>query len=406
VRVAAALAELSPSKLVSSNAMRLVSVRLRNVGVFEDTTVSLADGATARGEARTGAADAAVEDEAPEVLAPRPVTVLFGADGIGKTTLLTALAVTRPGYALPPSPYPRPASSLPGAGGSASGAAAGVDAPASVVTEWLLGEDDPERPHPLVVASPSAVLDGESTETAGIRRREQALFDRRAQGDGGFVFVGFSGARWFSRAANMLSVPERSVLRYDVRHAASFDDPTRADLTRETKQVLAYAGIARALGAQRAEYTHLERFDAAVREVVDVMLAPFGFTYAGVSPLSLEPEATDGAGHVVAFDALPRAARHLVAFGALSLRALFAAYPHSDDPREGEGVVAIDDVDAQQDPSMLRALVPLLRSALPNVQWILTTSSAQLAMACAPGEVIALRRTDTSRIEANEGVLH
>ncbi|MDB5218165.1 MAG: hypothetical protein JWO86_6092 [Myxococcaceae bacterium] len=386
--------------------MRLVSVRLRNVGVFEDTTVSLADGATARAEARTGADDAAVEDEAPEVLAPRPVTVLFGADGIGKTTLLTALAVTRPGYALPPSPYPRPTSSLPGAGGSASGAASGVDAPASVVTEWLLGEDDPERPHPLVVASPSAVLDGESTETAGIRRREQALFDRRAQGDGGFVFVGFSGARWFSRAANMLSVPERSVLRYDVRHAASFDDPTRADLTRETKQVLAYAGIARALGAQRAEYTHLERFDAAVREVVDVMLAPFGFTYAGVSPLSLEPEATDGAGHVVAFDALPRAARHLVAFGALSLRALFAAYPHSDDPREGEGVVAIDDVDAQQDPSMLRALIPLLRSALPNVQWILTTSSAQLAMACAPGEVIALRRTDTSRIEANEAVLH
>ena len=381
--------------------MRLVSVRLRNVGVFEDTTVRLADGATAPGEARAGT-DEAGDDEVAAVLAPRPVTVLFGADGIGKTTLLTALAVTRPGYALPPSPYPRTTSALPGAGGSAGS----VDAPASVVTEWLLGEDDPERPHPLVVSSPSAVLDGESTEAAGSRRREQALFDRRAQGDGGFVFVGFSGARWFSRAANMLSVPERSILRYDVRHAASFDDPTRADLTRETKQVLAYAGIARALGGQRAEYTHLERFDAAVREVVDVMLAPFGFTYAGVSPLSLEPEATDASGRVVAFDALPRAARHLVAFGALSLRALFAAYPHSDDPRDREGVVAIDDVDAQQDPSMLRVLVPLLRSALPNVQWILTTSSAQLAMACAPGEVVALRRTDTSRIEANEGVLH
>jgi hypothetical protein len=196
------------------------------------------------------------------------------------------------------------------------------------------------------------------------------------------------------------------VLRYDVRHAASFDDPTRADLTRETKQVLAYAGIARALGAQRAEYTHIERFDGALREVVDVMLAPFGFTYAGVSPLSLEPEATDGAGHVIAFDALPRAARHLVAFGALSLRALFAAYPHGGDPRQREGVVAIDDVEAQQDPSMLRVLVPLLRTALPNVQWVLTTSSAQLAMACAPGEVVALRRTAASRIEANDDVLH
>jgi hypothetical protein len=378
--------------------MRLVSIRLRNVGVFEDTTVHLADGATAPGEARSD--EHAGDDEAAAEPSPRPVTVLFAADGIGKTTLLTALAVTRPGYALPPSPSPHATSAL---GSAARGA---VDAPASVVTEWLLGEDDPERPHPLVVSSPSAVLDGESTEAAGSRRREQALFDRRAQGGGGFVFLGFSGARWFSRAANMLSVPERSVLRYDVRHAATFDDPTRADLTRETKQVLAYAGIARALGGQRAEYTHIERFDAALREVVDVMLAPFGFTYAGVSPLSLEPEATDGAGQVVAFDALPRAARHLVAFGALSLRALFAAYPHGGDPRQREGVVAIDDVDAQQDPSMLRVLVSLLRSALPNVQWVLTTSSAQLAMACAPGEVVALRRTESSRIEANEGILH
>jgi len=380
--------------------MRLVSVRLRNVGVFEDTTVRLADGAAAPPPTAplSPGDDEGDDDHGSEVLAPRPVTVIFGADGIGKTTLLTALAVTRPGYALPPAPYPRAAAAI--------GTATPPDGPSSVVTEWLLGEDDPERPHPLVVTSPSAALDGETTEAAGARRREQALFDRRAQNDGGFVFVGFSGARWFSRTANMLSVPERSVLRYDVRHAASFDDPTRADLTRETKQVLSYSAIARALANQREAYAHLVRFDAAVREVVDVMLEPFGFTYAGVSPLSLEPEATDKAGRVVAFDALPRPARHLVAFGALSLRAMFAAYPHSEDPREREAVVAIDDIEAQQDPSMLRMLVPLLRHALPNVQWLLTTSSTALAMSCDPGVVVALRRSEGASVEAGEGVLH
>ena len=122
-----------------------------------------------------------------------------------------------------------------------------------------------------------------------------------------------------------------------------------------------------------------------------------------------EPEATDKAGSVVAFDALPRPARHLVAFGALSLRALFAAYPGAPDPRACEGVVAVDDVEAQQDPAMLRCLIPLLRRALPNVQWILTTASTQLALACASGEVVALRRTGETgetRIEVNEGVLH
>src|SRR4051812_15860824 len=206
--------------------MRLVSVRLRNVGVFDDTTIRFADGPTASAMAVAGAALDEDDDSAPSP--PRPVTVLFGADGIGKTTLLTALSMTRPGYALPPLPHPRP------------NGAPTQDEPPAVVTEWLLGDDDPARPHPLLVASPSAVLASETSDAAVARRREQALFDRRAQTEGGFVFVGFSGARWFSRNANMLSTPERTILRYDVRQPGSFDDPTRADLTRETKQVLAY----------------------------------------------------------------------------------------------------------------------------------------------------------------------
>jgi hypothetical protein len=139
--------------------MRLVSVRLRGVGVFEDIMIRLADGGDR------------ADDDAHEIVAPRPVTVLFGADGIGKTTLLTALSVTRPGHALPPSPYPR----------APAPASAEPVAPPSAVTEWLLGDDDPERPHPLVVASPSAVLDGETTESAGARRRDEARSDRSAQ---------------------------------------------------------------------------------------------------------------------------------------------------------------------------------------------------------------------------------
>ncbi len=358
--------------------MKLASVRLHRVGPFDDVTLRF----TERKDDD--------EDDAPA--ATRPLTVVFGGDGTGKTTLLSAIALTRPGYALPPLPQGRER-----------------EEPAWVACDWALGDDDPERPHPLRVTSPTAVLDGEPPEVAAIRRREQGLFDRRAQSEGGFVFVAFSGARWFSRAANALSVPERSILRYDVRAPATFDDPTRADLTRETKQVLAYAAIAHALGGSRADYMHLARFDAAVREVVDAMLVPFGFSYAGAgtSPLSLEPEVRDASGRVVPFDALPRPAKHLAAIGALSLRALFAAYPNADDPREREGVVAIDDLESQQDPAMLRAIVPLLRRALPNVQWILTTSSTQLAMSCAASEVLALRKSSAGgSVEIGEGVLH
>jgi hypothetical protein len=142
-----------------------------------------------------------------------------------------------------------------------------------------------------------------------------------------------------------------------------------------------------------------------VREVLDVVLEPFDLTHAGVSPTSLEPQARSARGGLVSFDAMPRAARHLAAFVTLPLRALFAAYPGSETPREREGVVTIDDIESQQDPVLLRAVVPLLRRALPNVQWILTTSSTHLALACESSEVVALRRTSRS-VELGEGLLH
>lgn len=375
--------------------MRLLRVSLHNVGPFDDAVLRL----TPPEAADAAPAHPAEEEESATVYAtsPRPVTVVFGGDGTGKTSLLSALALTRPGHALPPLPpsgavrEPRPAG----------------EAPPWVATEWLLGEDDPERPHPLVVASPAAILPGETPEAAAVRRREQALFDRRAQQEGGYVFVSFSGARWFSRVSNMLSVPERSILRYDVRQpSTSFDDPTRADLTRETKQIISYAAVGAALGGGSAEYHHLVRFEAALREVIDVVLEPFELMHAGVSPTTLEPQARSTRGSIVPFDAIPRAARHLIAFVTLPLRALFAAYPGSETPREREGVVAIDDVESQQDPALLRALVPLLRRALPNVQWILTTASTQLALACDASDVVALRRTATSRVELGEGLLH
>jgi hypothetical protein len=377
--------------------MRLLRIELHRIGPFDSAVLRLGPEPVSDAPMSDPGGDVP-EGSGPAYGPPRPVTVLFGADGTGKTSLLSAVGLTRPGNTLPP---------LPPLQRERDTRASSGDAAPFVATEWLLGDDDPERPHPLVVASPSAVFPGETVETAALRRREQALFDRRAHQEGGHVFVSFSGARWFSRAANMLTMPERSILRYDVRQpGASFDDPTRADLTRETKQVLSYASVGSALAGGRAEFDHLVRFDAALMGVLDIVLEPFDLAYAGVSPTTLEPQARSARGGLVPFDALPRAARHLIAFVALPLRALAAAYPGAESPRDREGVVAIDDVECQQDPAHLRMLVPLLRRALPNVQWLLTTASTQLALACEPSEVIALRRTSRDRIELGAGLLH
>ncbi|WP_437875175.1 hypothetical protein [Sorangium sp. So ce513] len=375
--------------------MLLSRVRLAHVGPFDDLSLSFEDAAGA----------------------PRRLVVLFGGDGVGKTTILSAIASTRPGYAIAQ---------------QRSRADEGVSP--LVVTDWMLGADDPVRAHPLRVASPNARLD-ETEDAALVRRREQSLFERRAA-EGGFVLVALSGARWFSRTAIVLTTPERSILRYDVRAAASFDDATRTDLARETKQVLSFVPIAAALARDptatalardgaaggpaassdappcarpQAQPARIEALDRALREVLAELLEGHGARYVGVDPLRLEPIFERADGQRVDFDDLGRSARHAVAFGALALRALASAHPGGD-PRLAEGVVLIDDIEAQQPVHRQRSLPARLRAALPNVQWIVATSSPAIALGCELSDVIALRREPSSgRVELHEGpdaVLH
>jgi hypothetical protein len=338
-----------------------------------------------------GPFDALTFPFADEMGAPRKTVVLHGGAGVGKTSLLASIASTRPGHAV-------------------THARRGGGEPPVVVTDWLLGEDDPMRPHALRVTSPQAVLD-DREDVAMMRRREQAHFDRKAT-EGGFALVAISGRRWFSRGPVVMSAPDRTITRYDVRAAASFDDATRADLARDTKQTLAYGAVAAALVRQapfdcvQNARSSAETLDRALREAVAPLAKLAGYTYLGAEPMTLEPTfERHGSGALVAFDDLPTSARHLLSLAVLATRTLFAAYPGRD-PRRAEGVALVDDVDLHQDASVQRALVPALRESLPGVQWILTTSSPAVTLGCAPSEVLALRRMPPSQqVELHEGQL-
>ena len=338
--------------------MKLVQVALVGIGPFDQLVLPFAD---EHGE-------------------PRALTVLHGAGGVGKSSVLAAIASTRPGHCVvqPNRAEPREGASPPFA-----------------ACEWALGQDEPARPHPLSVASPNARLSS-SDEVEALRRREQALFDRLAS-DGGFAFLAIPSTRWFSRQPIALSAPARTIARYDVRATLASDDATRADLARETKQALAYAAIARALPAlepaQPARTDQPERrfdlLDVGMRAVVEAFLELTGFSYRGLDPHSFEP-IFRGHGRDVPFDALPTRVRHLVAFAALSVRTLWAAYPDQD-PRVSEGVIAIDDVDLHQDAQVQQEMVATFREALPEAQWILSTASPVVAGAADARAVLALR---------------
>jgi hypothetical protein len=337
--------------------MQLLQVRLVRIGPFEDVTLSLADASGS----------------------PRRLAVILGAGGVGKTTLLSAIASTRPGSAVPPRPRP------------------GSAVPSFAVCDWMLGDDDPARPHPLRSASPNAVLE-ESEEEALLRRREQALFDRRAH-EGGFVLVGFSAARTMTRSPVAYGASDRvATFRYDARTPVVFDDVGRGDLARETKHTLGLAAISAALGGNAT-------LDHALREVAAQVAALTGVSYVGVDPTSLEPMFEAEHRARVPFDELPTGARTVLAFGVLTARALHAAYPGRA-PRDAEGVILIDEIELHQEPSVARAVVPTLRGLFPRAQWIVSTSSPQVALGCEASDVLALRRMPaSSQVEIHEGPL-
>jgi len=348
--------------------MYLLRAQLHGVGPFDHLELSFTD----------------------EQEQPRRMIVIHGGGGVGKTSLLAAIGTSRPGHATAQQPRTDQQKHVDG------------NAVAWASADWLLSQDDPERPHALRVASPNVKLAGPDAEEL-TRRREQALFDRVAS-EGGFAFLSIAATRWFSRQPIGISAPSRGVARYDVKQPAGLDDATRSDLSRDTKQALAYAEIGAALAERRPLEgdVRLDMLGLAMHKVVDRLASLTGYNYLGLDALSWEPMFRAGDGARVAFDALPTRARHLVAFGALTVRTVWAAYPDRD-PRIAEGVVLIDEVDLHQDASVAPKLPGALRAALPSVQWILTTHSPSLAAGVAPGEVLALRAGTEGRVELHSG---
>jgi hypothetical protein len=345
--------------------MKLLQAVLVSVGPFEKLVLPFADD---NGEARA-------------------VTVIHGAAGVGKSSALAALASTRPGHCVVQPTRWEPSESAP---------------TSFVACDWLLGQDEPQRPHPLSVVSPNARLNVNDEQEA-LRRREQALFDRLAS-EGGFAFLSIPSTRWFSRQPIAFSAPARTIARYDVRAGAGSEDATRSDLARETKQALAYAAIASALSLPKPRGERsFDQLGAAMHGTVDSLLQLVGCSYRGLDPFSFEPLfSAQGSERELPFDALPTRARHLVAFAALSVRTLWAAYPDQD-PRDSEGVIAIDEVDLHQDTQTQQRLLHVLREALPGVQWILTTASSVLASSADARAVLALRPLPGAEGEAAGG---
>jgi predicted ATP-binding protein involved in virulence len=81
-------------------------------------------------------------------------------------------------------------------------------------------------------------------------------------------------------------------------------------------------------------------------------------------------------------------------------RRLALANPEARDPRLGEGVVLIDEVDLHLHPRWQRMLLPSLERTFPNCQFIVTTHSPQVISDVKPECIYLLERTQEGEIIA------
>lgn len=95
------------------------------------------------------------------------------------------------------------------------------------------------------------------------------------------------------------------------------------------------------------------------------------------------------AGHMLAFDQLSHGERLLVALGGDIARRLAIANPESEDPLQGEGVVLIDEVDLHLHPEWQAKVIPALRRTFLNVQLVVTTHSL-IVLSYVPSECVRL----------------
>jgi predicted ATP-binding protein involved in virulence len=94
-------------------------------------------------------------------------------------------------------------------------------------------------------------------------------------------------------------------------------------------------------------------------------------------------------GQDLAFDQLSGGERVLVALAGDIARRLAIANPESKDPLLGEGVVLIDEIDLHLHPKWQTKVIPALRRTFPNVQLVVTTHSL-VVLSYVPSECVRL----------------
>lgn len=103
----------------------------------------------------------------------------------------------------------------------------------------------------------------------------------------------------------------------------------------------------------------------------------------------------DSLGNWVPMSALSDGYQTMMAWAGDLVTRLSQAFPNAQNPLEQEGIVLIDEIDIHLHPTWQRQILSQLQQTFPKIQFIVTTHSPLVAGAAKEGEVIVLKREGT-----------
>ena len=141
----------------------------------------------------------------------------------------------------------------------------------------------------------------------------------------------------------------------------------------------------------------------AVRAAIERMVPGVSDPRIRLRPLrfavSMESEA--GKTEELALDQLSGGYRIMLALAADLARRMAQGNPHLDDPLQSEAIVLIDEVDLHLHPGWQQRVLADLARTFPNTQFIVSTHSPQVLTTVRPERIVHLRRED-GRIVARQ----
>lgn len=306
----------------------------------------------------------------------RPLTVLFGVNGSGKSSVLMACAYVLSRLLL--ETY-RPESTL------------------DPETTWHHLTDDTDVRRGASTLTLKAVLsNGDQSQEVGVghprERYDAPALDfglLRLAGAAPFLSVFYDASRTIATAKDALSSqvngsPTPGVYPF----SPAYDSLVAGQLKFRSllQWFKAREDVENELKVSRQDLSLEDPQLSVVRRAVAGMLPGFSGLRIQRDPLHMVIRKGD---ETLAIDQLSDGEKLLLALAADLARRLAMVYADRGDPLQGEAVVLIDEIELHLHPSWQRRVLGALRSTFPNCQFIVTTHSPQV-LSEVPNDAVVL----------------